>query len=195
MRLFLALGIGFAAVVRLAWFAEFAFLSVRRSHPPDHDAWKRLKADALLPPSLRGSREQQEKRYDLFKTHQVAAYTLGGLALATWSILASRPSVDRFALAMLAVTVLISVGVATLFRAAGGELTRMGYESGLSIAGLTLVAAMISLALQTFQSALLTRLAVFALVPLLLVRDVFDARQQMRLTRDAFRATEPHKMM
>jgi hypothetical protein len=138
MRIFLAIVIGFAAVVRLAWFAEFAFLSVRRCHPPGHGVWKRLKDDALLPPKLHGSREQQEERYDLFKTHQVAAYTLGGLALATWSILASRPSVDRFALAMLVGTVLTSIGSAMLFRAAGGELTRMGYESGLSIAGLTL---------------------------------------------------------
>jgi hypothetical protein len=187
MRLFLAIGIGFAAVVRLAWFADFVFLSVRRSHPPNHGVLKRLKADALLPPGLHGSEEQQVERYDLFKTHQVAAYTLGGLALAAWSILASRPSIDRFALTMLAATVLISIGSAMLFRAAGGELTRMGYESGLSIASLSLVAAMISLALQTLQGALLTKLAVFALAPLLFVRDVSDTRQQMLLTRDAFK--------
>ena len=149
-----------ASVGRLAWFAQFGVLSVRK-RPSGTGRIKQLRSDALLPAQMRGSTESQEARYELYKTQQTAAFTLGTLALAAWTILAAASTLTpqrRLALAMLSATVLLSIGTTLLFRMAGGELTRMGFESGLAISGLALVAAMLVTASDVFSSPVMTAL-------------------------------------
>jgi hypothetical protein len=169
---------GLAAFFRVIWIIAFFVISFTRRRQV---WWKQLLRDALLPIGARGSAEQAMQRYNLYFTHQVAAYTLGGLALAAWAILLSIHDVhDHFTLAMLGVTVVVAFGSSIMFRAAGGELTRMGYESGLAIASLSLVFAMASLLIRTFGSG--WNWLVYAVGAVLVLRDVAETVQQMKLT-------------
>jgi hypothetical protein len=188
MRTYLALVVGLTLGIRVVWFAQFVYRSLRRPNEGrERHWWDRLKNDSWLPARLRGDERAQDERYDLFKTQQVASYTLGGLALAAWAVLATNSTATearRFALAMLAVTVLTSISAPVLFRLAGGELTRMGFESALAVAGLALVAAMLALSLDTFHGPWITWAA--RLLPaVLLVRELIDTAQQISLTRTA----------
>lgn len=193
MHIYLTVVVGVVTLTRVIWFAEFLVLSLRRQ-ASGTSAWQRLKNDARLPPRLRRSATLQQERLDLFKTHQVSAFTLGGLAFAAWSILfadVARGAGDRFAVGMLAATILTSIGSTLLFRSAGGELTRMGFESALAIAGLTLTVAMLSLGLRTFDTTWFTWVAGLGPAALLL-RDLSETIQQMRLTRsEVFGESQP----
>jgi len=173
------LGLAFAG--RLIWLAEFLFLSISKKTKP---WWKQVLEDTLLPARARGNAEQTLQRFNLYFTHQVAAYTLGGLALTAWSILLSMEpstSYDRFALAMLGLTVVFGFGSSVLFRAAGGEMTRMGYESGLAIGSLSLVFAMAALLMQTFRTTPVEWL-VWIGSCILVFRDLVEAFRQMQIT-------------
>jgi hypothetical protein len=184
-RVLLAVLLGLAAAGRLAWLVQFLILSILRKKKK---WWTQLLEDTLLPEKARGNPEQALQRFNLYFTHQVAAYTLGGLALAAWSILLvmhpSTPS-DRFALAMLGLTVFFGFGSSVLFRAAGGELTRMGYESGLAIGSLSLVFAMAALFLQTFHASWLEWLVWIASC-ILVSRDLVETFRQMQITNGSF---------
>jgi hypothetical protein len=169
----------------LVWIGQFLFLSISRKR---QSWWKQLLADTRLPEKARGNKEQSLQRYGLYFTHQVAAYTLGGLALTAWSILLamhSSTSSDRFALAMLGLTVVLVFGSSVLFRAAGGEMTRMGYESGLAIGSLSLVFAMAALLLQTFSASWL-KWPVWIVAGILVLRDLVETFRQMQITAGIF---------
>jgi hypothetical protein len=184
-RVLLTILLGVAGAGRLVWLAEFLILSLRRK---TQAWWKQVLEDTLLPKKARGNPEQALQRFNLYFTHQVAAYTLGGLALTAWSILlAMHPSTpsNRFALAMLGLTVIFGFGSSVLFRAAGGEMTRMGYESGLAIGSLSLVFAMAALILETFRASWLEWLVWIASC-ILVLRDVIEAFRQMQITKDIF---------
>lgn len=169
-----------AVFFRSVWIITFFILSLARRRQA---WWKQLLHDALLPIGARGNAEQAMQRYSLYFTHQVAAYTLGGLALAAWTILLAIHGVQgHFSLAMLGITVVVAFGSSIMFRAAGGELTRMGYESGLAIASLSLVFAMASLLIRTFGSG--WNWLVYVVGAILVLRDVAETIQQIKLTGD-----------
>ena len=183
-RIYLTVLLALAVGGRAIWLGQFTLLAGIRAKRP---YWKNFVAATLLPEKARGNAEQALGRFNLYFTHQVAAYTLGGLALTAWSILlATHPSSSssRFALAMLSITVVSGFGASVLFRAAGGELTRMGYESGLAIGSLSLVFAMAALLLQTFHAAWLVW-PVWIGGFFLVARDLVEAYRQMQLTSKA----------
>ncbi|MEY2446938.1 MAG: hypothetical protein QOH79_414 [Acidimicrobiaceae bacterium] len=192
MNAYVAIVLALAALGRLAWFAAFVCLSLRRSDPDGKGATKRLISDARLPLALRGDQVGQDLRYDLFKTQQVTAFTIGGLSLTAWTFIATQdPPTHRFALVCLTATVLASIGATLLFRNGGGELTRMGYDSGLALAGLALVGALLSLALDVFPYAHM-RLVTGIVLAVLLLRELGETVQQIRITKnDVFGATPP----
>jgi hypothetical protein len=181
---------GLAVFFRLVWIIAFFILSLARRRQA---WWKQLLHDALLPIGARGNADQALQRYNLYFTHQVAAYTLGGLALAAWAILLAVHVHGDFTLAMLGITVVVAFGSSIMFRAAGGELTRMGYESGLAIASLSLVFAMASLLIRTFGSG--WNWLAYVLGAILVLRDIAETIQQMKLTKDqlprADKSTDP----
>ena len=184
-RTYLAALVSLVVVLRVIWFGEFFALSLRRSRQgTELHWWDKLRADSRLPARLRGDDIGQHERYDLYKTQQVAAFTLGGLALAAWTVLATgtvATETRRLALAMLAVTVLTSIGTPILFRMAGGELSRMGFESGLAVAGLALVIGMLALSADTFHGPWMVWAAT-GLPGLLALREILDTALQMKLT-------------
>ncbi len=180
MRPYLVWVIAIAVVWRCLWFTLFVGLSVlRRGRKGRLHA---LRDDMRLPARLQGSKNLQAKRREHFDAQVTAAYTVGGLALAAWSVLAAASSPDHLALGFLAVTVIASIGCPVLFRWRGGEWTRMGYESGLAIAGMALVLAMLTLGSAVLHGPWVTG-AVWLIPAIMLVRDLAETRVQMRLTR------------
>jgi hypothetical protein len=169
--------------LRLAWFAEFAFLAVKSSSA---SSWpRRIRDNGRRPAQLRGSERVAVAEYEEFKSLQTSVYTLGGLALAAWSIAAAaspNDSTGRFILAMLSVAVLTSLGATLVFRMAGSELSRMGYESGLIIASVATLSAVADLIHRTFENTWVSVGLVSGTV-LILIRVSAESVTQFKLTK------------
>ena len=142
---------------------------------------KRIRNNLRLPESQHDDDELRKERLDQYQSQVVSAYTLGGLALAAWAVLAATNTSNRLALGLLGVTVITSAGCPILFRIAQGEATRMGFESALAVAGLSLVAAMLSLEASTFGDGYAV-LAAYLVSAVLFVREVGESIGQMILT-------------
>jgi hypothetical protein len=183
MRVLFVATLAWVAVLRAVWFLEFVHLAVKDAPPTNWPS--RIRDEGRRPARLRGMERIAVAQHEQFKTLQTSTYTLGGLALAAWSIAAAADPADasgRFTLGMLSVAVLTALGATLLFRQAGAELGRMGYESGLAIASVATLSAVAELVAQTFKSnwvavALLTGVAV------VVIRDTADSVVQMRLTK------------
>jgi hypothetical protein len=186
---YLLLLIAVIVAARIAWIGTFAVLSVAQPSVGE-SRWKRLRKDLRLPPALRGDTpekiSQVRDRYDLFKTQLTATYTLGGLAFTGWSVLlATGTNVDRFTLGLLAGAVLTALACPAVYRVANGELTRMGFETCLSVAAFLLVAAMLTLTRSIFPGSL-SRVAVIAIPAALAARDLAEVHAQFALTTKLF---------
>jgi hypothetical protein len=181
------------ALARIIWFVLFAALSFSHAKPTGAHRLiarvRQLRFDARKPKAVRETEDQNVARFGLFFNHQVAAYTLGGLALTAWSILVAtqqtQTKAQRFSLAMLGITVVVSIGVSVLCRSPGTEMTRMGYESGLAVSSLALLFAMGFLLLGTFPGSWL-RWVVAGFAILLSFRDVVETIIQMKVTATLF---------
>lgn len=182
VTLVLTLAVAVPALARLVWFGQFAVLAVRgvAGWPARRRA---LMASARLPTAIRGEAKVQEERLDIAGQHTNAAYTLGGLALAAWSILVGGSAqAGTFPLTALALAVIVSIGATVVFRMAGGELTRMGHESALAVAGLLMITGMIALALGALALGSGWAVAGAVAASAMAARDVADTVTQMRLT-------------
>ena len=191
MRNLLVLLISVAAVVRVAWFFQFAWLSSRGT--PRSQKLSKLRMDGRAPANMPRGDKFAANRYDVFKTLQVSSYTLGALAFAAWTVLATQPSLtqdDRFSLGMLSITVLATIGATVVCREGGAEGSRMGFETALAIASLALVAALITLIVGRFPHTVPTWLFVTGMA-LFVVRDVIETRIQMGITIKLFRPDTP----
>ena len=179
-----------SAAVRLFWILEFCILSIKR-RKKSVKLVEQLVKDSLLPASQHGNTEQAANRFNLYFTHQVAAYTLGGLALTAWAILMTNKSLthpERFTLGFLAITVLTATCAAVLFRSPGGEFSRMGYESALAIAGFSLALGTATLVLDSFSIPWVKWIFVVG-AALLGMRDWVQTYREMQLTCSMFPKT------
>jgi hypothetical protein len=188
ITLALTFAVAVPALARLGWFAQFAALSVRGVH--GWSARRRALLDsARLPTAIRGDAQVQQERLDISGQHTTAAYTIGGLALAAWSILVGGGAdAGAFALTALALAVLVSIGATVLFRLAGGELTRMGHESALAVSGLLMVTGMLALAVDRLDVGRGWAVAGAVVAAGLGARDVAETATQARLTAAALTA-------
>jgi hypothetical protein len=188
-----------AGLVRLAWMVSFVVRSWRQQDDPAEHAehehqrqtrWARLIKDSRLPRNLRDNPDLLGGRYDLFKTQLTVAYTLGGLAFAALTFLLSagpdNAVYDQFTVGILEAAVLTALAAPMLFRFAGGELTRMGYETCLALSGFLLAVAVLSLVQKSFHGTG-GKVLVFAILTAFALRDVLETRTQFGLTGELFR--------
>lgn len=187
-----------AVLVRLVWMASFVVRSWRQADDPaeraEHEHERqthrgRLIKDSRLPKNLRENPELLEGRYDLFKTQLTVAYSLGGLAFAALTFLLSagpgNSVYDSFTVGILEAAVLTALAAPQLFRFAGGELTRMGYETCLALSGFLLAVAVLSVVQKTLPGS--GGAALTVIIPTAFaLRDVLEVRTQFGLTRELF---------
>lgn len=187
-----------AVLVRVAWLGSFFAHSWRQPDDPAEHAehahgrqtrWGRLIKDSRLPKNLRDNPELLEGRYDLFKTQLAVAYSLGGLAFAALTFLLSagpdNSVYDSFTVGVLEAAVLTALAAPLLFRFAGGELTRMGYETCLALSGFLLAVAVLSVVQETLPGTGGAVLVV-SITTALALRDVLEMRTQFGLTGELF---------
>jgi len=170
-----------AAALRFLWFLQFAVSSSRGGK----GRLARLRKNAILPAKHRDNADILDERAALTDKLQAAGYTLGALALAVWGVMASEVEAHpylRVALPFLSVAVLSSIGSTLLFRIAAGEATRMGYESGLAVAGLSIVLATLALAVREEPGTWIQAIA-WATPAILIIRDLADVWRQADATR------------
>jgi hypothetical protein len=181
-RLLVALVV-ITAALRVGWFLVFVVASMTQ---PRTDAavsrFKQLRRDARLPRSL-ADEQALKSRGELFKSQTTAAYTLGGLSLASFAgVRASQSTAPRLSLVMLAVAATAAIAAPLLFRLDGGELTRMGFDSALSIAGLAFAVGSLTLIRSVLAMHNVTRHIFWLLPTALAARDVLDTIHHTHLT-------------
>lgn len=172
-----------AAVVRVAWFIQFAWHSCKGV--PWQGKIAKLRLDGRSPANMPRGVKAAATQYDIFKTLQLSSYTLGALAFAAWTVLATQKSLsadERFSLGMLSVTVLATIGATIVCREGGSEGSRMGFETALAVASLALVAAMMTLVVGKFPRAVPTWLFIAGMA-LLVARDMIETKIQMGITK------------
>jgi len=84
---------------------------------------------------------------------------------------------------MLGVAVITSIGSPLVFREAGSEAARMGIQSGLAVAGLALIVAIVSLERDIFSGTLFANALALIVPGVLFLRETRDTLTQMSLTR------------
>jgi hypothetical protein len=182
MRPYLAAAVVMVALSRLAWLAGFVVLAARG--PTWRSRIAALRAAAVRSDQYKGNQAVATALYNQFKAQQSTMYTLGGLTLAAWSIVGATAPDDhdgRFALGMLSVAVIAAFLVPATFRVAGSAIGRIGYESGLSVVAISVLAAVATLVHRSF-SGVGVEISLFVAVGIALVRDFLELRLQAMWT-------------